>query len=389
MRVLLYGMQSSGASILAYTLAQKAGCVALVDLWNTFAAPRLKPEDQDVVVKAVVTTAYSLETHRRHFRPDVTLLVLRHPVDNYHSLCDKPYANENGLLDEKFALWEEVFRSGSAAGKVFDDVVHYEDFAFCPADVVEQFERMGWDAGPDALSFARTPEDIEATNIEVCPGLHSQVSYGIGNIRAGKVLRDRVRFSTPWSRTAHLPALCPALFDHYAAMRKAREAWHMPSRAVLSCRLHAILRELTGQEAIPQKAERLGYALQFDGGTPSCRIEDTEVILHPAPRQGVTRLTISGLPGKPFDRICGTVFAEHPKAMGTVVVLHVESSDGESVAEQVFTLSQSSMRQIDLKFHNKADTIRLSISVRVADTAVSEKYSGVCLRELRLEQASD
>jgi hypothetical protein len=60
MRVLLYGMQSSGASILAFALAQKPDCLAFVDIWNMFwnmfAAPELET-DRDCVAKAVVTTA--------------------------------------------------------------------------------------------------------------------------------------------------------------------------------------------------------------------------------------------------------------------------------------------------------------------------------------------
>ena len=68
MRVLVYGMQSSGASLVTLTLAQKRECVAFVDIWNMFAAPELKT-DHDIVAKVVVTTAFSLEVHRRRFRP--------------------------------------------------------------------------------------------------------------------------------------------------------------------------------------------------------------------------------------------------------------------------------------------------------------------------------
>src|SRR5580704_13666858 len=112
MRVLLYGMQSSGASVLAFTLAQKPDSVAFVDIWNMFAVPELVT-DRDTVAKVVVTTAFSLDVHRRRFRPDVTLLVLRHPVDTYESLRGKPYANESGLMDEKLAVLEDVLRAGT------------------------------------------------------------------------------------------------------------------------------------------------------------------------------------------------------------------------------------------------------------------------------------
>src|ERR1700743_2471653 len=108
MRVLLYGMQSSGASAIAYTMAQRAECVAFTDIWNMFAAPVLETT-ADVVAKAVVTTAYPLSVHKARFKPDVTILVLRHPVDNYISLAPKIYATESGLVGEKFRVLEKTF----------------------------------------------------------------------------------------------------------------------------------------------------------------------------------------------------------------------------------------------------------------------------------------
>jgi hypothetical protein len=44
--------------------------------------------------------------HRRRFKPEVTVLFLRYPVDTYESLFGKTYANEAGLIDEKFSLQE-------------------------------------------------------------------------------------------------------------------------------------------------------------------------------------------------------------------------------------------------------------------------------------------
>jgi hypothetical protein len=80
MRVLIYGMQSSGASAITFTAAQKPDCVAFVDIWSHFAAPQLGTS-RDVVAKVVVTTAFPRSLHRGRFRPDYTILVLRHPAD--------------------------------------------------------------------------------------------------------------------------------------------------------------------------------------------------------------------------------------------------------------------------------------------------------------------
>src|SRR5579864_1092382 len=137
MKVLLYGMQSSGASVLALLLGQKPESLAFVDVWNMYAAPELETQ-HDCALKVVVTAAFSLELHRQRFRPDVILLVLRHPTDNYDSLIAKTYANESGLIDEKFSRLEEVFRGG----KGFDHVVHFEDFAFSPGKLIALFKSI-------------------------------------------------------------------------------------------------------------------------------------------------------------------------------------------------------------------------------------------------------
>jgi len=211
MRVLLYGMQSSGASVLALTLAQKADSLAFIDIWNMFAAPELETQ-RDSVAKVVVTSAFSLEVHRQRFRPDVTCLVLRHPVDTYYSLQGKSYANESGLIDEKFVILEKVF----LAGKGFDHVVYYEDFVFSPRGLIDLCNDIGWLITCDALLFSRRQQDIQDTNAAACPGIHERLKYGVGNVHTRGMLRDRVRFSKPWGKTSHLPLLCPSLFEHTA-----------------------------------------------------------------------------------------------------------------------------------------------------------------------------
>jgi hypothetical protein len=384
MKVLLYGMQSSGASILAFTLAQKPGSLAFVDIWNMFAAPELET-DRDCVAKAVVTTAFSLEVHRRRFRPEVTVLFLRHPVDTYESLFGKSYANEAGLIDEKFSVLEEVFRGRTG----FDHIIHYEDFVFSPQSVIAFFARIGWDIGFDALFFRRTHREIEQENAAACPGIQKWLKYGTGNIRTGGVLRDRLRFSQPWGKSAHLAKLCPSLFEHYAEVRKQRNnLWHMPSRALLSCNLGPILRELSKSGPIPEKSERANYRLQFTGGTTQSRVADKGLVLCPDAGGRETRLVLSGLPGRPFNRVCATAYGEHPLGAGTVACLQVEGADRGRRAEQEFTLSHSDMRIVDLAFEPQASDVSLSLSVRLADDVESADDAGICIQDLRLEQAS-
>ncbi len=383
MKVLLYGMQSSGASLLAFTLAQKPDTIAFIDIWNMFAAPELEAEDRDTVAKVVVTTAYSLELHRQRFRPDVTLLVLRHPADTYDSLFGKSYANESGLIDEKFALLETVFRAGVG----FDHIVYYEDFAFSPGETIALFERIGWPLDYEALLFRRTLREIQSANVVACPEIHGRLKYGAGNIQTTSVLRDRVKFSKPWEKTAHLPRICPALLEHYSALREERgELWHVPSTALLSCDLGAMMREFTDSGVIPQRSERAGYKLHFAGGTPQCRITDTELVLYPHANGRETRLTVSGLPGRPFNRIRGVAYAEHPLSPGTTMLIRVEGAGGECLAEQEFTLSHSNMRHIDLAFQVQVSTIALTLGVRSPEHKNLPDHSGICIQALRMEQ---
>ena len=123
MRLLVYGMQSSGATAFTLFLAQHPDCLALVDVLNNFAAPRVTTS-MDMVVKVTMTTAYPLAVHMERFRPDRVVLLLRDPHDNYQSLKTKNYRNYSGLLDEKFMILDQVF----AERDHFDAVIHYEDF---------------------------------------------------------------------------------------------------------------------------------------------------------------------------------------------------------------------------------------------------------------------
>lgn len=387
MRILLYGMQSSGASAIAYTLAQRPDSLAFVDIWNMYAAPELPvTPDEAIVAKAVVTTAYPLERHRQRFRPDLTVLVLRHPVDTYNSLFGRSYANESGSIDEKFRLFEEVLQSGAG----FDHLVYYEDFAFSPRSVIDFFSSIGWRVGYDALLFRRSQENIRAANHARYPEIDEYFKYGVGNIQTGGVLRDRVLLGLPWGRTAHLPELCPSTFDRYSVVRKERgDQWHIPPRAVLSCSLHAALRELAGPCAIPRKAEKLGYRFDFTGGTSKCRIEDSELLLFPSNRDHPTEITISGLPGAPFNRLRGIFTSQHPLGSGTVAQLSLKDRDGTCLASSEFTLRHCDLKNFDLDFSTASSGLSLSVAVRSEQSNTPSAYSGISIRNLRLDQAAE
>ena len=113
-RVLVMGMQSSGASTFLFLLAQIPGSVAVVDLWVGRPAPR--PEDLGlsdqvtcVLLKATVSTAVDVKAYIAAFRPDAAVLFLRHPAHNLKSLSTKFYKDTAGSPGQKFIALEDAF----------------------------------------------------------------------------------------------------------------------------------------------------------------------------------------------------------------------------------------------------------------------------------------
>ncbi len=212
MRLFIHGMQSSGATAFTRMLAERPGCVALVDIPNNFAAPRTATS-LDFVAKAVITTAYPLATHVERFRPDRIVLFLRDPRDNYESLCTKPYRNYSGLLEEKFLLLEQLF----SERQQFDAVIHYEDAVNPHPAVLADLARLGWPATPDWYQYTRSYNDIIGSLWAAEPALQHNMDIVFGNTR-GTGLSDQFRDKPRKPETeALLEQLCPRLLAHYRA----------------------------------------------------------------------------------------------------------------------------------------------------------------------------
>ena len=214
MRLLIHGMQSSGATTFTRTLAERPGCVALVDIANNFAAPRATTT-VDFVAKVVVTTAYPLAVHVERFRPDKVVLLLRDPRDNYQSLRTKDYRHYSGLMEEKFLILDQLF----AERERFDAVVHYEDFVARDPAVGEVMARLGWPIEPEYHRFSRTPNDLLGTLWDQEPAIRDTMLTVFGNSRGREVEekhRDKPRDPAV---DAELERLCPRLLAYYRARR--------------------------------------------------------------------------------------------------------------------------------------------------------------------------
>lgn len=217
MRLLVHGMQSSGATSFTMFLAQRPEALALVDIPNNFAAPQVS-SPLDFVVKAVITTAYPWAVHVDRFRPDRTILFLRDPRDNYVSLRTKPYRNYSGLMREKFRLLEEIFAERSR----YDAVIHYEDFVARDPAVIATVRRLGWASEEDHFAFGRRYDQLLQALWQHEPQLMEDMEIVFGNFR-GLEVTDRFRDQSPDAEVdAALAELCPRLLAHYRDRSGAR-----------------------------------------------------------------------------------------------------------------------------------------------------------------------
>lgn len=157
MRTLVYGMQSSGASLFTYFLCQRPDTIGIIDLWsaNGFVAPALEDTDKDVILKCTATPVVPLERHVASFKPDVTILFLRDKRSNVERLARKGYRDEGGGMNEKFAqLDRDVERGG-----LFDLVLTYEDFVNAPPTILGALGEL---AAPSYYEFSRTKREMLA-----------------------------------------------------------------------------------------------------------------------------------------------------------------------------------------------------------------------------------
>jgi hypothetical protein len=207
-------MQSSGATAFTLFLAQRTDCLALVDVPNNFAAPRVDTT-LDMVTKVVITTAYPLAVHIERFRPDRVVLLMRDPRDNYASLRSKSYRNYSGLIDEKFLILDQIFAERAR----FDAVIEYEDFVARKPAVLETVRALGWPVEDSFYDYRRRHNEVLDALWEHVPDLMANFEFVFGNVR-GREVSDRFRDQPCDDELeSRLEALCPRLLAHYRARR--------------------------------------------------------------------------------------------------------------------------------------------------------------------------
>jgi len=219
MKTLIYGMQSSGASLFTYFMGQNPNAVVVIDLFNKHLAPFL--DFEEAILKCVVTNKYSWNQHYESFKPDNTILFVRNPFDNYTSLKRKAWRCENGRMHDKFPILEQEFIERDK----FDAVVHYEDLVIRPEQVVEDLAGKGFHVDSSFLEFKRDIQQMAVFNHANCPDYctngsryYQRSKYGKGklHIRSGPLLKRKyVRKNIEDADKEMVQGWCPTVCNFY------------------------------------------------------------------------------------------------------------------------------------------------------------------------------
>lgn len=216
MKVLTYGMQSSGASLFTYFLGQNPDSVVIIDLFNKNIAPKIRQDlENDVYMKTVITNAFSFEEHCYLFEPDKTILFVRNPFDNYVSLLNKSWKDERGSIDEKFKILNNYYKNNEK----FDTVIYYEDLINDVSAVVDKLNKIGVEFKVDNK---RTLLDMAKFNNEKLPVYCSNPNeyYQKGKFSSGGIRDDKIDikyFKKPinYGLKKKVAKLCPSLLNLY------------------------------------------------------------------------------------------------------------------------------------------------------------------------------
>ena len=207
-RVLVYGMQSSGASLTTLLLAQLDSTVAVLDLWCGERMPSMEylPRDRPLILKMTISTTWPMEEQVARFAPTRTLLVLRHPAQIYVSLATKYYRDSGGRLEDKLRKLEQVFQHRDH----FDALIHYEDVIMRPATALEQLRAVQPELDDSALALARTPAAI-VEDARRYPWLDKTLNaaWAAGNIDAERIEVKSVFKKVPREVREIVASLCP------------------------------------------------------------------------------------------------------------------------------------------------------------------------------------
>jgi hypothetical protein len=181
-RIFIAGTQSSGSSFLTLLLAQREGSAAIIDLWGNKLAPFLEGAAREIILKATIDKHFAPSDHCRSFRPDIKILIVRHPVAILQSLHAKEYAHFGGSPEEKISACDALFANWE---KHFDLMVAYEDLVQNPSFCRTNFQTVGLDLLASDFDLPRELATVVAYTTATIPWAreHYNRSWGPGNVR--------------------------------------------------------------------------------------------------------------------------------------------------------------------------------------------------------------
>lgn len=209
MRILVYGLQSSGASLFTFFLSQMPEYYSLCDIYNSGPCPEI-PDDINIVVKVTASPVTTYSDYLKMVNPDKSILILRNPFDNYASLKIKRYA---GNLTEKFREIERVFTKNA-----FSLIIKYEDFVFTPEKVIPRLNKISINVSSDMLSFPRTREEITKYTSQIKQFRKGNIHKHFGNIQeieSRGICKDKVRKDHSDINKNMIRSICPTLCSIY------------------------------------------------------------------------------------------------------------------------------------------------------------------------------
>ena len=211
MKLLIYAMESSGASTFCYFLGQRPGSVAVIDVWSPCVTPPLEI-DVPVVAKATTTMTYRAGDHIASFRPDKTILFIRDPVAVYASLSEKSYASTFGSIEEKLSRFDSDY-----AEMDVDLVLRYEDFVARAANVIKSINQLGWPCSDGYYGLSRSLANIYEFNCDQSSWLkqHYNECWGFGNIKGGAISSAFTERTYPDELVEKVIRLSPTLSRYY------------------------------------------------------------------------------------------------------------------------------------------------------------------------------
>jgi len=253
-RFLVFGARGSGASVFVHALAQTSDAVAIPLLYADAQVPTPEqldlPPQVDAILRVVPRQASSYAAALSRYRPDVTILFLRHPAHAAaarrrraaHKQGGKgltaedaavlnstgaPLAAEMAAAGDEGAAMAALDAAFEGRERMFDAVVHFEHMLLDRLAVAESLTagRVGIErhAALKMLAFPRRPSEIQQRTLEYCAwcreALHSQWDSGTAVAATAHVTlrKDHVHARPLKTEFALAKAASPLLDAHYAA----------------------------------------------------------------------------------------------------------------------------------------------------------------------------